>query len=562
MEQTPETPKENPPVEIPPAKLASLPVVKKKKKPTPAPGGTGWMAIKSILTVFSVGLLCFLVTYIQLKRQRCVFDNVGISDNFRQRGYTDGFIINTVNNLMFKISAYEGELRNISYGTGQDRSIKFSDGTPKKVTGFTGYQLVSIGSLNIQGIPFKALVYIVDKMFGGAFDNYVTMEFYETGNRLSLAVQFNDKREVFTTPYKEETQEEAIYQLCYKAAIFLMEETDPIRLAEYYFASDQYAESIKACIYTIQTDESVENKSRAYFLWALSSPYLDGDELNKHIRLAVKLDPQNHLAAIMSMAQETDSSLDRKIQDLASKNPSNPAIWYNLVDRINPTSPNDSTSLTEAHDKLDRVYRKFIGVNAEDVPSEVHWYFGKKLEGWGKYHSDYLDSAISCYRDALNHETQRKVQSMYKISEYYNAIAYTYQQKAFVAARLTIDECQSIPMKDPSGEFESILEISHDYAHLAVLADSLNPWAWSTLGEYYGLKHMITDESGFLELSLSALTKSYQYGLDIDQYIGGSEPYCFIYNHHRYRYDALKLTQKYFQGPMRQLRKLRLWEMG
>ncbi len=503
-----------------------------------------------------------MVIYYQLKRQRCVFDNVGISDTFRQRGYTDGFIINTVNHLMAKISSYEGELRTISYGTGQDRATNFSDGTPKQVSGFTGYQLVSIGSLNIQGIPFKTLVYIVDKMLGGAFDNYVTMEFYETGNRLNLAVQFNDKREVFSTSYKAEFQEEAIYQLCYKAAIFLMEETDPIRLAEYYFASDQYTESIKACIYTIQTDESDENKSRAYYIWALSSPYLSGQEWSNQIRAAVKLDPKNHLASIMSMMYQEDTTLQSKLQELAYSNPSNPAIWYNLIDRIRPAEPLDSSSLAAAHAKFEEVYKQFVKVNAKDVPSEVHWYFGKKLEGWGKHQTSYLDSAIACYQEAIEHETQRKVQSMYKISEYYNAIAYTYQQKAFVAGRLKIDVCMSTPVRDSSGEFEFILEISRNYAQLAVLADSLNPWAWSTLGEYYGLKHMINGEAELLERSLVALTKSYQYGLDIDQYVGSSEPYCFIYKHYQYRYEMLKQTPRYFQGPLRQLRKLRLWETG
>ncbi len=561
MDHDQETPQENPPVEKQPA-VAATPVVKKKKKPTPVPGGGGWLAIKSIVTVFSVGLVCFLVTYVQLKRQRCVFDNVDISETFRKRGYTDGFIINTVNHLMSKISSYEGELRTISYGTGQDQAKKFSDGTPKKVSGFTGYQLVSIGSLNIQGIPFKALVYIVDKMFGGAFDNYVTMEFYETQNKLNLAVQFNDKREVFTTAYADEIQEEAIYQLCYRAAIFLMEETDPIRLAEYYFASDQFTESIKACIYTIQTDASDENKSRAYFIWALSSPYLGGGEWRDQIRAAVELDPKNHLAAIMHLAQLGDSSLDHKIQDLASRNPTNPTIWYNLADRINPAEPVDSASLTEAYQEFDRVYREFIAGNADDVPSEVHWYIGRKLEEWGKHADHYLDSAIGRYREALEHETERKVQSMNKISEYYNAIAYTYQKKAFAAAGLTIDVCMPVLVQDPKGEFQRILEISHDYAHLAVLADSLNPWAWSTLGEYYGLMHMVTGEGEYLERSLTALTKSYQYGLDIDQYVGASEPYCFIYRNHRYRYEVLKKTPQYFEGPMRQLRKLRLWDMG
>lgn len=561
MEQSPEIPKEDSPVEMPPANPAPTVATRKRKKPATA--SEGWITFKSIIAVFSsVSLICFLVIYIQLKRQRCVFDNVGISESFRQRGYTDGFIINTVNHLMAKISSYEGELRTISYGTGQDRKSNFADGTPKKVSGFTGYQLASIANLNIQGIPFQTLVYIADKLLVGVFDNYVTMEFYQAGNRLNLAVQFNDKREVFSTAYKEETQEDAIYQLCYKGAIFLMEETDPIRLAEYYFASDQYTESIKACIYTIQTDASAENKSRAYYIWALSSPYLGREELNDQIQTALNLDPKNHLATIMYMAQHTDTTLHSKIRELAHGNPSNTAIWYNWIDRIEPAEPFDSASLAKAYKEFDEVSRNFIKVNAEEVPSEVHWYLGKKMEGWGKYNSAYLDTALSCYRKALAHETQRQVQSMYKISEYYNAVAYTYQQKAFAAAGLKIDECLSTPINDSTGQFEHILETSHEYAHLAVLADSLNPWAWSTLGEYYGLMHMINTKSEYLERSLSALTKSYQYGLDIDQYVGGSEPYCFIYNHHQYRYEMLKQAPQYFQGPMRQLRKLRLWDTG
>jgi hypothetical protein len=555
--------KKNLPLETPPVTPAAQTDVKKKKKPVPS--SEGWVTIRSAITVFTlIGIASFCVIYIPLKRQRCVFDNVGISESFRQRGYTDGFIINTVNHIISRISSYEGELRNISYGTGQDKANKSPDGTPKKVSGFTGYQLASISNLNIQGIPFKTLIYIADKILGSMMDldNYVTMEFYQAGSRLNLAVQFNDKRQVFSTPYHEERQEDAIYQLCYKAAIFLMEETDPIRLAEYYFASDQYSESIKACIYTIQKDESAVNKSRAYYIWGLSTSVHEDADVAPQIRAAVRLDPGNHLAAIGAMGpQAPDSVVQFKIEELTRQHPDITAIWYNWVDRINPENPSDSASMTAAYARFMEVYNRFISVNREKVPSEVHWYFGKKLESWGKFRPQYLDSALRCYKKALDHETQRADQSMYKISEYYNAIGYTYQQKAFYAVCLSIDGCLTLPIQDQA-TFESILEYSHEFAHLAVLADSLNPWAWSTLGEYYGLMHMLYKNDVYLERSLSALTRSYQSGLDIDQYVGGSEPYCYIYRNYPRRYEALKRNTRYFQGPMRQLRKLRLWETG
>ena len=74
--------------------------------------------------------------------------------------------------------------------------------------------------------------------------------------------------------------------------------------------------------------------------------------------------------------------------------------------------------------------------------------------------------------------------------------------------------------------------------------------------------HMLYKNDEYLERSLRALTRSYQCGLDIEQYIGGSEPYCYIYRTHRDRYETLKRNIQYFQGPMRQLRKLRLWDAG
>lgn len=514
------------------------------------------------LGVFLI-ILFYAIIYYQLKHQKCVFEYTQIPEDIKKGGISEEYVVNQINDIMSRISNHEGDLRKISFGNGNVGSgEKKEAGDPNKQSTISGHEYISINNLNLQGIPFKTIVFITDRvlsLFGVNKDNYVSLEFYSKEEQLSLSIQFDGQRENFSTPLNKLNPDHAILSLCYEAAVFLVGKTDPIHLVEYNFDLGNFEESVNACITTIQRNQTDEQKSRAYFIWAMSSynPRLTDDFLAK-LEKAVALDSDNYPAKLFlsSVDINKDVSVHKaEIKKLIEIRPGEAILWYNLIDAIDNRLKPDSAYIEKIYPEvkeLDEALKRHDG----DVPSEVLWSFGKRLETWGGVNKVFFDSAIVLYNKALEFEIGKRELSFRKISEYYNALAFAYQQKAMAQLGVRLDTC--IAELNSDKQFVANLLNSYQYAHQAVAADSLNPWAWSTLGEFYGLMQRVKPTDQNLTLAFQSLQKAFQYGLHIEQYKDKYEPYCYLYKTQRARFDELLKTPLYYDGPLGRLRALRV----
>ncbi|MBS1556501.1 MAG: hypothetical protein JSU09_16390 [Bacteroidetes bacterium] len=506
-------------------------------------------------------LIFYAIVYRELKKQKCVFEYTQIPEEIKKGGISEEYVVNSINDIMSRISNHEGDLRKISFGnSGIANGGQGEAGTPINKSSISGHEYISINSMNLEGIPFKTIVFVTDRILsflGMDTDNYVSLEFYQKNERLNLSIQFDGHRQNFSTPYTSNNPDHAILSLCYQAAIFLLGETDPIHLVEYYFDVENFQESIKACISTIQRNKSDKEKSRSYFIWAMSSytPELTSEALAK-LRTAVALDQNNYPASLFLSSIDTDiSTYKQEIRKLISHKPTEAILWYNWIDAVDRKTDLDSAYIASVYPEFKEIYDR-LTYTQSTIPSEVYWSLGKRFEDWGKVRKVFFDSAISLYRMALEHEISRKDLSYRRVSEYYNAAAFAYQQRALAAVGVRPDTCVATII--PNKKFGQDLLNSYQYASQAVAADSLNPWAWSTLGEFYGLALRVKPTDKNLKLTFHYLQKAFHYGLDIGQFKDEYEPYCYLYKNHRKEFDKVLKTPLYYQGQLGQLRALRI----
>lgn len=502
-----------------------------------------------------VSIFFFAIIYVQMKRQRCLFEYTQLPKAWKDQGMSEESIVNAINDIMVRIANHEGDLRNLSTSATNQRQV----GQVKKESSISGHEYASLSTMSLQGIPLKTFIRIADRivgMVGIDTDNYASLEFSLKDNKAQVAVQFKGHRETFAVPVTDNL-DNTVLLLCYRAAVFLLHETDPIHLVEYYYDIGHYQDCARECLTAINRATTNEEKSRAYLLWGLSTSYSFSEETQSKIKTALELDRSNHVAEFMSVETDyTDSVFLPRIQALVREQPQDALYWLNWLYALDPeVETPDSSFIAAVTPKFREVAQQLA--RTPQAPPVVYWSLGKKLERLGGADPAYLDSAVLLYQQAVSREVEGRNMSVKKISEYNNAIAYVYQQKALVAAGLPRDTCLArIP---PESEFFHNLDMSYQYVREALAIDSLNPWAWSTLGENDGLVYqMNNDRKSDLQRSLFALERAHRYGLQLEFYTSSAEPYCFLSRSEPEEFNRILELPRYYEGPLRELRLLRV----
>lgn len=499
-----------------------------------------------------VSIFFFTIIYVQMKRQRCLFEYTQLPKAWKDQGMSEESIVNAINDIMVRIANHEADLRNLTTNAREAGQVK-------KESSISGHEYASLSTMSLQGIPLKTFIRIADRvvgMVGFDTDNYASLEFSLKDDKAQVAVNFKGHRETFTAPLTENL-DNTVLLLCYRASVFLLHETDPIHLVEYYYDIGQYEDCARECLTAINRATTNQEKSRAYLLWGLSTSYSFSEETQSKIKMALQLDSRNHVAEFMSVDTDyTDSVFLPRIKELVLAQPQDALYWLNWLYALDPEfAAPDSSFIATVMPRFREVEQQLA--RTPEAPPVVYWSLGKKLERLGNSQPAYLDSAIRLYREAVSREVESRNMSAKKISEYNNAIAYVYQQKALVAAGLPRDTC--LPSMTPGGAFFSNLDMSYQYVREALAIDSLNPWAWSTLGENDGLMYrMNNDRDGDLRRSLFALERAHRYGLTLEFYIDAAEPYCFLSRNEPELFNTILATPRYFEGPLRELRLLRV----
>jgi hypothetical protein len=499
-----------------------------------------------------VSILFFIIIYVQLKRQRCLFEYTQLPKAWKESGLSEESVVNTINDMMTRIANHEGDFRNLT--------VK-DVGKVKKESSISGHQYASLSTMNLQGIPLKTFIHIADRLVsltGYNTDNYVSLEFFVKTTSAHLAIHFHDHRETFSTPLAGEDIHQALQLLCYQASIFLLNETDPIHLVEYYYDIGESESCARACVTTINRSSSKQEKSRAYLLWGLCTQVYSEAGQEK-IKEAVSLDKNNRVAEFLSLdSGYSDHTLLPRITKLVHQQPDEPLYWMHWLSAIDPEIVEvDPLYLQQVASPLREVRKLLTDTYSQEATSVVYWALGKKLERLARVHHAYLDTSIYLYKKALERELTVKNMSWKKMSEYHNAIAFAYQQKAFYSIPLKFDTCYSTI--SPITDFYDQMELSYQYVKESLAIDSLNPWSWSTLGEYYGLMYQIDPhEKENLHKSLFALERAYRYGLNINFFVYDTEPYCFLYKNEQKAFDKILQTPRYYEGELRGLRLLRV----
>jgi hypothetical protein len=539
----------------------------KEKKQISSPLRKTLIFLGSINLKFAayISILFFLIIYIQMKRQRCLFEYTQLPKAWKDSGISEENVVNSINDMMNRIANHEGDFRNLMTNELSDsETLKEKSknvGKLKKESSISGHEYASLSTMSLQGIPLKTFIHVTDRLvslIGFNTDNYVSLEFSVKTSSAHLAIHFQGHRETFSTPILREDIHQAILLLCYQASIFLLTETDPIHLVEYYYDIGEYEACARACITTINRSSSKQEKSRAYLLWGLLTPYYS-ETAQEKIRQAVSLDKNNQVAKFLSLdTNYSESSPLPDIQKLVHRQPGEPLYWMHWLYDIDPEIEYlDSLYIQQVAPSFHTCQKLLTLTYPTEAASVVYWALGKKLERLARVYPAYLDTSIHLYKKALERELAVKNMSLKKMSEYNNAIAFAYQQKAFLSIPIKFDTCYATISR--TDDFDNHMELSYQYVKESLAIDSLNPWSWSTLGEYHGLMYQIDpQQKENLHQSLFALERAYRYGLDIDFFVYDTEPYCFLYKTEQKAFDKILQTPRYYEGELRGLRLLRV----
>jgi hypothetical protein len=493
-------------------------------------GGGYKPIIKFSLLFIFIG---YALLYFSLKRQPCVFDYTHVPEDFTKKGYTEASIVKTVNHMKLRIQNYEPDIR--PYEAAK-RNVNL---ITKKIY-LTNEEFETIGELAISGISIKALVVMTDKLFdflNVPVNNYVAMEFFCNEKELSLTIQFKTKRKVFKSTLTENC-ETSFQWLCYQAALFILQETEPRALIAYYYNMEEYDQCVKACMAALPSIKNVELISEIHGYWALSLSRLDTnsiaeEEMKKNydmrLQAAIANNPDNkdwrRLATMTPLSYpQRDSFLTR----LISKDKHYyPHYQDKLINSIYASYYNSDTLQQSKKIKEDC---QLILERIKDYPSDIFYHSGKLMEDWGKTSNKvWYDSAITQYHKALDRELEVG-KSQKKISEYYNAIAYTFELKAL--NKIGVDPLGQSNCQLTTNQYNTMqldLAKCFFYARQSVLANPQNQWGWSTLAEYYGLEYLAKKNDSTLDTFFTAIEHAFNNGLPVDDYVKALNiPYCLL----------------------------------
>jgi hypothetical protein len=525
-----------------------------------------------------IALIIHFILYRELKRQNCVFEQINIPVKFQNLGYTDAYLVNTISNIINKIDNYQPPLRPIIEGSNKLKTNKLDLSNHE----IDEIETIKVDALGV-GVSFKSIVYLTDrilKAFGCQVnENYASIDLYVSDNNLCMETAYKGERNLVCRPYVDSTLKDAINKICYDAATYILGKSDPMRLADFYFNVGDYPGCIMICL-DILSDNAYEDASpktkkqiygKAYMYWGLCV-LNEGDSTShenplKGNAIALQITREKLMKSMSLFAENEDVkrlllvnklSNDPKesVSSLISNDPDNYLHRLTLLsqwakrysDRLrafqgDPTIRSQLAS--QYYRSLDTLYRDIFVFCKNNYPPEVHYQFGTLIDdNFASYNHSLYDKSLLLYQKAIDEELELEVSNKKSVAEYYNALSYCYEEKA-------------ITFPHDSSSYSQNLTYCYYYAQQALLMDPKSPWAWSTLGEYYGLLFLKENKPSQLDSCFSAFKNAYSYGFELNNYTD-SEPYKTLCSRYSAAFAKLSAIPRYYSGDMKYLKYLDL----
>jgi len=565
----------------------------KEKKPL-----TGWQKfVRALVLIFhwvfsAKGLTTFIFVgyffiYIDYRRQTYIIEVGNYPEEFKKSAINERVIANTIESIKNKILQFEPPIhdqyyQDLEYLNQSTRKnvggiVKNAINPADRVTTISSEHADVLSEIKIEGVPFRTMIYLTDRLLNfigfNVKNNGANINIYTDNDNVHCEVKYKGKVAHVTLPKQGLSSTELMYNCSYASAIFILSNTAPDKLIDYYLITGDKAACIRECIKVISTASDKEIISKGHFVWGLAA---NGNsigydqEIKTRLEKAVEIDASNIPAqqALLSLSDDFEK-YEAGVMDQLGKDSSKYSNWFRLIDlNLSKTFGDDSISTDSAFHIVEPVYNNMVRVLGktqlkDPYASIVHWYYGKVLQGFGdededfKHKISWYDLAIAKFNKAIEQETSMKAPDLEKISEYYNAIAYTYQVQTMARVKLRSDICYNSMPYDL--DLLEGLQKSFYYSQQSIHTDSLNSWAWSTMGEYYGLLSMIGRDKDLKEKAFECLAKAQMYGdeYDVVNYTY-AEPYCHLLKWDPERFNQISKVKKYFSGPLAPLKRLRI----
>jgi len=459
----------------------------------------------------------YLVFYINLKQQNCIYQYTHLPDELTRKGFTESFAVRQIQRIKSFIVNYRPEFRKDQDVLKARSSNKNHVLIEQKYDAFTSDQMQTIEHLKIGSISIEALIVLTDKLvsfFGIDSDNYMALEYSLIApNTLQLNASLGRNHSIFTENVQNDNLHDALSSLNIRAAKMILEKKDPTALIEYYYNSANERACAAACRRTLQdfTDKGVQADALGYL--AMVSD--DSVDYRWYLQQASRLNSDWQELVVLNNARFGVGSWN-ELDSLVKLHPESSTYHQARLDYYLFNAAFGET------DNLNRCIAS-IKKSVREYPSTVHYYYASLMASWGSLGSgEWLDSAIVEYRRAINweqRETKEHTPNAGLLANYYNELAYAFEQKIL----LKVGNCNSFIEAEQFRQLDSC----HHHVMQAILYNQDNPWAWSTMAEYYGLTYMNTKKKDDSVKFYYSLSKAVKLGFD-PSYQWQTPPYCLL----------------------------------
>jgi hypothetical protein len=466
--------------------------------------------LKSGVVVLFLG---YVILYINLKKQSCIFKYTHLPEDLSKQGYTEKFVINQINQIKRAISEYTPELRD----DGEDdrtRADKF-----KNFDSFSSDQMETIEHLEIGGISIEALIVLTDKLvgfFGIDPDNYLSLEYTKVGDRiLQLTAKLGSHHEVFQDTVVSGNIHFTLALLNVRAAKMILQKKNPSLLLAYQYNQNNNLECERLCRKTLLEFSNKKVLADAYGYLGLSSS--DYSIYLQSLKKASLLDSENEewKNLLFLIAAYSSADIMRSLDSLIVVYP-NYFPFHQERFTYHSLYVQDTTHATQKFNQYVALIRK----NFPDYSSTVHYYYAELKSKWGEDQLSWLDSATVEYKKAINWEsrvTKTHKPSTALLANYYNNLAFNFEKKILYSNKSCADSMKR--------NYRGYLDSCYLYVSQAVQIDPKNRWAWSTMAEYYGWQYRTTEGNQYLDAFKKNLKTALLLGF-IPTW--SSPPYCLL----------------------------------
>lgn len=535
---------------------------------------------KLALYIFTVILGVHLIFYFQLKFRSYVFDTISVPDELKKAGISEEYLAHYIDLMVNNIVNFEKPIRNAQVESNTTEDVKLSN-TQSERSNLNEIP-ISSDALGI-AITFKQLAYLTDKIFSlmgyDGKSQYISLHFYLKDQNLELSSFFKNKIKSKNVRYDKENinRNDSIYFLCYQTAIQIVEEVYPDKLAEYYYNTGDLTACMKVCVYTLSKMDPNMNQdvvANLYNYWALCLTYnqdfihfptsyenIDGEaptkeqgqEIINKLDIAIKKSSQNNTlfkinkAYVLYFLNYDPDYLNKFLNELIvinfNKLPQREklAIQIAYFDiKLSLKANGDDLTKEFYTDSIFIPIQNMQKENEGKIESEQYFLIAQSLSNYSYLNPEILQFAINNYKMAIQLELLKKNGSPYKLSEYYNSLAFTYERVAMGTRNIN-----SASFEDFANVPDTLLNKIKFNVAQAINYYPQNPWPYTTLAEYWaiqGIKVKIdaenknnleycTAQKCCFDRAIEACRKAQKRGVNVHAY-ESYEPYkqLFIYN--------------------------------